>query len=137
MASPPSVSVVPLPGTPAIVIVPPSSLTRSSMPLKPRPLRRRARQVQANAQVQQEQDLPGVRSSGLIRSMSPEEKKALFAEAPAPLLAKVEKTCRQLNDVIEAGSEAYKSRATAAMTAYGRSLDLLRQSLIGTDRPSR
>ena len=56
----------------------------------------------------------------------PEFEKVLFSEAPAPLLAKVEKTCRQLNDVIQGGSEADKQRATAAMTAYGRSLDLLR-----------
>lgn len=57
----------------------------------------------------------------------PEIEKALFSEAPAPLLAKVEKTCRQLNEVIQGGSDADKGRATAAMTAYGRSLDLLRQ----------
>ncbi|HVO62382.1 MAG TPA: hypothetical protein VMT53_15705 [Terriglobales bacterium] len=50
----------------------------------------------------------------------------LSSEHPAPLLAKVEKTCRQLNDVIQSGSEADKVRAQLAMTAYGRSLDLLR-----------
>jgi hypothetical protein len=50
----------------------------------------------------------------------------LSSEEPAPLLGKVEKTCRQLHDVIQSGSEADKARAQAAMTAYGRSLDLLR-----------
>jgi hypothetical protein len=42
------------------------------------------------------------------------------------LLAKVEKTCRRLNEIAESGSVADKARAKAAMTAYGRSLDLLR-----------
>jgi len=50
----------------------------------------------------------------------------LSAEPPAPLLAKVERTCRQLNDLIKSGSDADKARAQSAMTAYGRSLDLLR-----------
>ncbi|HMK20983.1 MAG TPA: hypothetical protein VK466_01535 [Terriglobales bacterium] len=56
----------------------------------------------------------------------PEFEKILSAEEPPPLLAKVEKTCRQLNSVIEGGSEADQARAKVAMTAYGRSLDLLR-----------
>jgi hypothetical protein len=47
-------------------------------------------------------------------------------EPPTPLLAKVEKTCRQLNDVLQSGSETDQSRARVAMAAYGRSLDLLR-----------
>ena len=50
----------------------------------------------------------------------------LTSEEPPALLAKVEKTCRQLHEVIQSGSEADKARAQAAMTAYGRSLDLLR-----------
>ncbi len=50
----------------------------------------------------------------------------LGSESPAPLLAKVEATCRQLHEVLQSGSEANKARAQAAMTAYGRSLDLLR-----------
>lgn len=57
----------------------------------------------------------------------PEFEKILSNEEPSPLLAKVEKTCRQLNDVLQTGSENDKERARAAMTAYGRSLDLLRQ----------
>jgi len=50
----------------------------------------------------------------------------LGSAEPASLLAKVEKTCRELNDMIQSGSEADKARAQKAMTAYGRSLDLLR-----------
>ena len=50
----------------------------------------------------------------------------LRQERPAMLLAKVEKTCHQLNDVLQSGSQAEKTRAKQAMTAYGRSLDLLK-----------
>jgi len=57
----------------------------------------------------------------------PKFEEILTSQAPAPLMAKVEKTCRLLNDVIQSGSEADKARAQSAMTAYGRSLDLLRQ----------
>ena len=56
----------------------------------------------------------------------PEFEKLLTSETPATLLAKVEKTCRQLNEIVQSGSDADKARAQAAMTAYGRSLDLLR-----------
>jgi hypothetical protein len=56
----------------------------------------------------------------------PEFEQILSSEEPAPLLAKVEKTCRRLNEIAESGSVADKARAKAAMTAYGRSLDLLR-----------
>ena len=50
----------------------------------------------------------------------------LGQERPATLLAQVEKTCRQLNDVLQSGNQAEKTRAKQAMTAYGRSLDLLK-----------
>lgn len=50
----------------------------------------------------------------------------LAGTEPAPVLAKVEKTCRQLNELLQSGSDADKTRASLAMTAYGRSLDLLR-----------
>ena len=56
----------------------------------------------------------------------PEFVELLSSEGPAPLLAKVEKTCRQLNDIALSGSAPDQARAKAAMTAYGRSLDLLR-----------
>jgi hypothetical protein len=56
----------------------------------------------------------------------PEFEALLGSEESPPLLRKVEKTCRQLNDVLESGAELDKTRAQAAMTAYGRSLDLLR-----------
>jgi hypothetical protein len=56
----------------------------------------------------------------------PEFEQLLSGAEPAPLLAKVERTCRQLDDVLQSGSEADQSRARTAMAAYGRSLDLLR-----------
>lgn len=56
----------------------------------------------------------------------PQFEKLLSAEEQAPFLGKVEKTCRQLDAVIKSGGELEKERAKAAMTAYGRSLDLLR-----------
>jgi hypothetical protein len=55
----------------------------------------------------------------------PEFEKLLSAEDQSAMLGKVEKTCRQLDGLIKTGSETEKKRATAAMTAYGRSLDLL------------
>ena len=56
----------------------------------------------------------------------PEFEQLLSTAEQAPLLAKIEKTCRQLDEVVHAGSDAEQNRARAAMTAYGRSLDLLR-----------
>jgi cell fate (sporulation/competence/biofilm development) regulator YlbF (YheA/YmcA/DUF963 family) len=56
----------------------------------------------------------------------PEFEALLESEESPPLLMKVEKTCRQLNDVLQSGAEVDQARAQAAMTAYGRSLDLLR-----------
>jgi hypothetical protein len=56
----------------------------------------------------------------------PEFEQILSLEEAPPWLAKVEKTCRQLNDILQSGSAADKVRAQQAMTAYGRSLDLLR-----------
>jgi hypothetical protein len=66
----------------------------------------------------------------------PEFEKLLASEEPAPLLAKVEKTCRQLNDVLQSGSEGDQARARAAMDAYGRSLDLLRILTEARDKAS-
>ena len=56
----------------------------------------------------------------------PKFEELLTCEEPAPLLAKVEKTCRQLDEQLRSGSGADKTRAKMAITAYGRSLDLLR-----------
>lgn len=56
----------------------------------------------------------------------PKFEEILGSEEPTPLLAKVEKTCRQLHETSQTGSDADKNRAKLAMTAYGRSLDLLR-----------
>ena len=58
----------------------------------------------------------------------PEFEQLLGSDEPHPLLANVEKTCRQLNEMLQSGTDADKTRAKLAMTAYGRSLDLL-QSL--------
>lgn len=56
----------------------------------------------------------------------PEFEQILGSEERAlPLLEKVEKTCRQLNDILHSGSAPDKVRAQLSMTAYGRSLDLL------------
>ena len=56
----------------------------------------------------------------------PEFEKLLSSEEPPPLLSRVEKTCRQLDEVMKSGSDTDKARAKAAMTAFGRSLDLYR-----------
>ncbi len=56
----------------------------------------------------------------------PQFEMLLSSEEPPPVLGKVEKTCRILDDVLKSGSDADKARAKAAMTAFGRSLDLLR-----------
>jgi hypothetical protein len=50
----------------------------------------------------------------------------LGAEEHPAILNRIEKTCRQLNEVLQKGLEADKVRAKLAITAYGRSLDLLR-----------
>jgi hypothetical protein len=42
-------------------------------------------------------------------------------------LQKIERTCRQLDNVIKTGSAQEKARAQMAMTAYGRTLELLKQ----------
>ncbi len=57
----------------------------------------------------------------------PKFEEILGSDEPAPLLAKVEKTCRQLDGLMQSGSESDRARAKLAMAAYGRSLDLLRQ----------
>jgi hypothetical protein len=46
-------------------------------------------------------------------------------DGAATLLEQAEKTCRHLNDILHSGSPPDKVRAQLAMTAYGRSLDLL------------
>jgi hypothetical protein len=56
----------------------------------------------------------------------PEFEKLLSTEEPPQLLSRVENTCRQLDEVMKSGSENDKARAKAAITAFGRSLDLYR-----------
>jgi hypothetical protein len=42
-------------------------------------------------------------------------------------LEKIEQTCRQLDVLVKNGSVEEKARAQTAMTAYGRTLELLKQ----------
>jgi hypothetical protein len=42
-------------------------------------------------------------------------------------MRKIEQTCRQLDGVIKSGTEEQQRRAKAAMLAYGRTLDLIRE----------
>jgi hypothetical protein len=46
-------------------------------------------------------------------------------EAATSLLAKIEKTCRRLDELSRTGTPAEQARAKAAMTAYGRTLELV------------
>jgi hypothetical protein len=46
-------------------------------------------------------------------------------EEAGTLLAKIEKTCRRLDELAKSGSSAEQARAKAAMGAYGRALDLV------------
>jgi hypothetical protein len=43
------------------------------------------------------------------------------------VMSRIEQTCRQLDELLRNGGDAEKKRAQAALTAYGRTLDLLRQ----------
>ena len=42
-------------------------------------------------------------------------------------LEKIQNTCKQLDSVLQKGTAEEKVRAQAAMTAYGRALELLKQ----------
>ena len=57
----------------------------------------------------------------------PQLEKILKSEDFQPVLQKVEKTCRELDRIVHSGPRDEKARAQAAMTAYGRTLELLRQ----------
>lgn len=49
------------------------------------------------------------------------------AEGLPQICGRIEKTCRQLDQMIQSGTALEKSRARSAMRAYGRALELLRQ----------
>jgi len=49
-----------------------------------------------------------------------------YGQMPA-MLEKIQNTCKQLDAVIQTGTAEEKARAQAAMTAYGRALELLKQ----------
>jgi len=50
----------------------------------------------------------------------------MLKEDPSATFGKMEKTCRRLEEFGRSGSPAEQSRAKAAITAYGRTMDLLR-----------
>jgi hypothetical protein len=75
--------------------------------------------------MQKTQPAPGAKDDIGWRHF-PQFEKLLSTEEPQPLLTKVEKTCRQLDAIAKSGTGTDKERAKAAMTAFGRSLDLLR-----------
>ena len=57
----------------------------------------------------------------------PEFEKMFDGNQMQPMMQRIEKTCKQLDKFIQSGSPEQKSRAQAALTAYGRTLDLVRQ----------
>jgi hypothetical protein len=52
-------------------------------------------------------------------------------------MQRIERTCRQLDNVIKTGSPEEKARAQMAMTAYGRTLELLKQLSEIRERPAK
>jgi hypothetical protein len=50
----------------------------------------------------------------------------MLKEDPSPVFSKMEKTCRRLEEFGRNGSPAEQTRAKAAITAYGRTMDLMR-----------
>jgi hypothetical protein len=49
------------------------------------------------------------------------------SEAMADTIAKIEKTCRSLEQFRQSGTAREKARAQSAMRAYGRTLELVRK----------
>jgi cell fate (sporulation/competence/biofilm development) regulator YlbF (YheA/YmcA/DUF963 family) len=49
------------------------------------------------------------------------------SDAMKEVMAKIEKTCRQLEKFRQTGTAREKTRAQSAMQAYGRTLDLVRK----------
>jgi hypothetical protein len=48
-------------------------------------------------------------------------------ENTEPFLRRVEKTCKQLSDIAAKGTPAERERAAAALAAFGRAVDLVRE----------
>lgn len=48
-------------------------------------------------------------------------------EGMTEIMAKIEKTCRSLEQFRQSGTDREKARAQAAMRAYGRTLELVRK----------
>jgi hypothetical protein len=57
----------------------------------------------------------------------PQFEKVFDSGQMTPMLEKIQSTCSQLDGVIQNGTAEEKLRAQAAMTAYGRALELFRQ----------
>lgn len=57
----------------------------------------------------------------------PQFEKIFDAGQMPAMLDKIQNTCKQLDAVLQTGTAAEKARAQAAMTAYGRALELLKQ----------
>ena len=51
----------------------------------------------------------------------------LGPEDSQPLMERMEKNCRRLEEVLASGTPQEQNRARSAMTAYGRTMDLLRR----------
>ena len=50
-----------------------------------------------------------------------------FGDGGPALMEKVERTCRRLDEIRLTGTPQEKTRAVAALAAYGRTLELLKQ----------
>jgi len=55
----------------------------------------------------------------------PQLEKIFDSGQMAPMLEKIQNTCKQLDLLIQTGTPEVKARGQAAMTAYGRGLELL------------
>lgn len=57
----------------------------------------------------------------------PQFEETFKADGLKQICGKIEKTCRQLDQITQSGSTREKARARSAMRAYGRTLELLRK----------
>jgi len=57
----------------------------------------------------------------------PQFQKIFDSGQMAPMLERIQGTCKQLDLIIQTGTAEEKARAQAAMTAYGRALGLFKE----------
>jgi hypothetical protein len=57
----------------------------------------------------------------------PQFEKIFDSGQMAPMLEKIQSTCKQLDVLIKTGTTEVKARGQAAMTAYGRALELFKE----------